>query len=400
MGRHRSPLKQMLDVKSRLFLLSRLLTLGLPCLRRFWSFYPDLGFPEPDRVTLIHRSAYQHPWTSARYNEARKFVLENNVDSPTASLWTDTHATERYAAIIQNVIVPGHSGTPIDPATAHQISSDKNGASNWSRARPSISALTRRQLSADLTLVIPKLNHFGHLLTDFLMPYFFALQITGFSKGTKLNIVTSSRPNALILAFIEAVRQAGYEVTHIEGKLWQEIRVPRLLHATTHTKNLELKFATPEAIRFARDHLLKALPPVSETTSRRIFLLRGKTKTRQVSGEAELAHKLEQIGFRTLIGNWSNLAEQITAFRDADIIIGAHGAGLANILWSKPEATLIELFANNARKTTGLHWASSAGTDYVGIAGSDEEQMQCFAINADQIFSTIQSIIAKTEQGH
>jgi capsular polysaccharide biosynthesis protein len=241
--------------------------------------------------------------------------------------------------------------------------------------------------------VIPKLNHFGHLLTDFLMPYFFALQIIGFSEGARLNIVTSSRPNALILAFIEAVRQAGYEVTHIEGKLWQEIRIPRLLHATTHTKNLELKFATPEAIRFARDHLLKALPPVSETTSRRIFLLRGETKTRQVSGEAELAHKLEQIGFRTLVGKWSNLAEQITAFRDADIIVGAHGAGLANILWSKPEATLIELFANNARKTTGLHWASAAGLNYIPLNGSDERDLQSFSIDAEEIFKSILALL-------
>ncbi len=400
MGRHRSPLKQALDVKSRLFFLSRLLTLGLPSLRRFWSFYPDLGFPSADRVQLIHQSLYQHPWMSAHYEEARKFVLNHNVDSPAISLWSEPHTTERYVAIVRGVVVPGHSGTPIDPVTARQISSDKNGASNWSRGRPSISALTRRQLSADLTLVIPKLNHFGHLLTDFLMPLFFALQMIGFSEGQQLNIVTSRRPNALILAFIEAVKQAGYEVTHIEGQLWEEIHVPRLLHATTHTQNLELKFATPEAIPFARDHLLKALPPVSGNTARRIFLLRGNTKTRQVNGEAELAHKLEQIGFRTLVGKWSNLAEQITAFRDADIIVGAHGAGLANILWSKPQATLIELFANNARKTTGLHWASAVGANYIGLAGSDEKQMQCFSINPDQIFSTIKSIIAQTEQGH
>lgn len=399
MGRHRSPLKQALDIKSRLFFLSRILTLGNRSLRRLTSFYPDYKIPDDTRIELLHRSSYHYPWADTRHEKARLFVFENNVDALTVSSWDDPQATERYVAIIRNIIVPGLLCTPVDPTTATQINSEKEGASNWSRARPSISGMTHRHLSDDLTIVIPKLNHFGHLLTDFLMPLFFALQTIGFSEGRRLNVVTSNQPNALILAFIEAVKHAGYEVIHIETKMWQEIRVPRLLYATTHTRNLELKFATPEALDFARDHLLKALPQTSNQPSKRIFLLRGDTKTRQVEGEAELARKLETIGFSTLVGTWGNLAEQITAFRDAEVIVGAHGAGLANVLWSKPGALLIELFANDARKTTGLHWAASAGVKYAAIAGSNEGEMQSFEINSDTIFAKIQTTILKTKQG-
>jgi hypothetical protein len=67
MGRHRSPLKQALDIKSRLFAASRLLTLDLPVLRRFFSFYPDRALPAGDRVRVIHRSIYRHPWMGPEF---------------------------------------------------------------------------------------------------------------------------------------------------------------------------------------------------------------------------------------------------------------------------------------------------------------------------------------------
>jgi hypothetical protein len=386
-------LKRALDVKSKLFHLSRLATLGQPFLRRAWSFYPELRLPDSDRVRLVHRSAWRHPWRGADYAEQRAFVLHDNVDSTTASDWSDPDATERFVAIVSNAIVPGHRVTPVDPTTGAQISSDGSGLTTWNRARPSISALTSRQLSSDLTIVIPRMTHFGHLLTDVLMPQFFALQLLGFSEGRRLNVVTSEQPVGLILAFIGALRHAGYEITHVTAPLWNTIHAPRLLYASTHSRNLELKFATPEALGFMREHLLAALPVPAQPLPRRIFLLRGDTRTRRVDGEMELAKKLEEIGFVAMVGRWSNLNEQIAGFRDAEAIVAAHGAGLANILWSGPRALLIEICADNARKTTGLHWASSVGANYYALTGSDEGALQNFSVDPDAAFVKIRALV-------
>ncbi len=393
MGRHRSRLKRALDVKSKLFRLSRWLTLGQPALRRLWSFYPELKMPDARRVRVIHRSAHAHPWRGPDYAQQRAFVLQNNVDSQTASDWSAMDATERYVAIIDDVLVPGHRVTPVDPKTGAQISSDGARLTTWNKARPSISALQTRQLASDLTIVIPRMTHFGHLLTDVLMPQFFALQLLGFSEGRRLCVVTSEKPVGLILAFIGALRHAGYEVTHVPAQVWETIRAPKLLYATTHARNLELKFATPEALDFARTHLLAALPAPPEPLPKRIFLLRGATRTRHVEGEMELAKKLEALGFVAMVGRWSNLAEQIAAFRDAEIVVGAHGAGLANILWSGPKTLLIEICAANARKTTGLHWASSVGADYFALTGSDEGALQNFSLDPEAAFSAIKTMI-------
>lgn len=393
MGRHRSPLKQALDVKSKLFTLFRFVTLDMPALRRLCSFYPEYKIPSDESNHILHRSAYHYPWLQAPYDAARALMLDHNVDSLGPSDWSQTDATERYISIIRDVIVPGQFTLPVDPRAAALISSDQTGLANWNRARPSISAWTRKSISDDLTLVVPKINHFGHLLTDFLMPYFFALHLIGQSQGDKLNIITSDKPNELIQAFVAAVRLAGYQVRHVETKIWQEIHVPRLLYATTHSRNREWKFATPEILDLARGLLLKALPAHAPPRSTRIFLMRGDTRTRQVAGEIELAHQLQKIGFTPLVGRWSNLAEQISAFQNADVIVGAHGAGLANVLWSKPGAVLVELSARHARKTTGLHWAASAGLAYVPLTGSDEGPLQSFSIDPDAIFARVQTIL-------
>src|SRR4051794_2220556 len=102
MGRHRSPLKRALDVKSKLFQLSRLATMGSPALRRLWSFYPELRMPDADRVRIIHRSTFAHPWRGADYAGQRAFILQNNVDSTAASDWADDTTTERFVAIIDD----------------------------------------------------------------------------------------------------------------------------------------------------------------------------------------------------------------------------------------------------------------------------------------------------------
>ncbi|MDB5650088.1 MAG: hypothetical protein JWL62_1608 [Hyphomicrobiales bacterium] len=397
MGRHRSAFKRALDLKPKVFRLSRWVTLGLPMLRRALSFFPEKGWPAAARVTIVHRSAYHYPWCAPAHAVELARVFEQNVDVSVDSSWPHFIRAERIVAILNDMIVPGHRVTPVDPITGRQISSDRSGPATWSTARPSISALTTHEVSGDLTIVIPRVDHFGHLLTDVLMPLFFAIQTIGFTQGHRLNVVTSERPVALVLAFINALRHAGYSVNHVETRTTQTILVPRLLYANCHTRNLELKFATPESLDFARTHLLAALPPFEGVLPKRIYLQRGRTRTRRVAGEAELIARLNGLGFVALEGRWSNLAQQIGAFHGADVVVSVHSAGMANMLWSRPGALLIEICAQNARKSTGLHWAACAGADYRSLFGSDEAGYQDFSIDPDAIFAEINDIIQSRE---
>jgi hypothetical protein len=394
MGRHRSPLKQALDIKSRLFAASRLLTLELPVLRRFFSFYPDRAFPTDDRVCVIHRSIYRHPWVGPEFAAQRDFVLTHNVDAYGPSFFIEKGATERFVAEVSNVIVPGHRVTPVDPITGNQIASDFLGAANFSTARPSISALTRHRMSDDYTIVIPRMDHFGHLLTDWILPAFFAVQVAGLKPGDRLNVITSDKPVSLILAFVEALRHAGFLVTYRQSQLTETIVVPRLLYANCHTSSIYHRFCTPEVLAFAREHLLAVLPPITRVLPKRIYLDRGRTRVRHVEHEERLVALLEAQGFERFTGRWSNLAEQIAIFSQAESVVGIHSGGMANMLWSGPQALFVEITAEDARESTALHWCSAVGARYRMLLGSPERELQNFTINPDTVFASIMAEMA------
>jgi len=394
MGRHRSPLKQALDIKSRLFAASRLLTLEMPLLRRIFSFYPDRALPGDNRVRVIHRSIYHHAWMQPAYAELRDFVFTHNVDAYGPSFFVEKGATERFVAEISNVIVPGHRVTPVDPVTGNQIASDFFGPANFSTARPSVSALTRHRMSDDYTIVIPRMDHFGHLLTDWILPYFFAVKMAGLKAGDHLNIVTSDNPVSLIKAFVDALRHAGLQVTHRETRLTETIVVPRLLYANCHTNSIYHRFSTPEVIDFARDHLLAVLPPVTRPLPKRVYLDRGRTRVRHVEHEDRLVALLEAQGFERFTGRWSNLAEQIAIFSQVEAVAGIHSGGMANMLWSGPRGLFVEITAEDARESTALHWCSAVGARYRMLLGSKEREMQNFTIDADAIFAEVMAEMA------
>lgn len=68
---------------------------------------------------------------------------------------------------------------------------------------------------------------------------------------------------------------------------------------------------------------------------------------RRVLNEAEIIAVLKEFNFTILYDEPRSVAEQVTLYRNAKVIIGPHGASFANILNCKPETTLIELFPDN-----------------------------------------------------
>jgi capsular polysaccharide biosynthesis protein len=105
---------------------------------------------------------------------------------------------------------------------------------------------------------------------------------------------------------------------------------------------------------------------------------------------------LRQRGFQIVQASWSNHHEQMQWFGEAQIVMGVHGAGLANILWAQRQPLLIELMAQNGRKSTGLHWAAEVGADYEPVIGGPEGQKQAFAIDPDAVLQDVDAAIERS----
>jgi capsular polysaccharide biosynthesis protein len=77
------------------------------------------------------------------------------------------------------------------------------------------------------------------------------------------------------------------------------------------------------------------------------------------------------------------------AFSGADLVVGVHGAGLANVIFGKSSAGLIEIQAGDARKTTGLFWAACAGMRYHSVFGGPEGERQSFALDPAAVLRAV-----------
>ncbi len=78
----------------------------------------------------------------------------------------------------------------------------------------------------------------------------------------------------------------------------------------------------------------------NEERGRRIFVRR-RARTRHIRNEAELVALLEARGFAVVDPGELSNAEDV--FHAADFVVGAHGAGLANLVFCRPGTKVLEL---------------------------------------------------------
>jgi hypothetical protein len=90
----------------------------------------------------------------------------------------------------------------------------------------------------------------------------------------------------------------------------------------------------------------RALRPVDRPRAggRRLFVSRAGAKHRRLVNEAECASALEEEhGVELVSTDRMSLADEIDLFRGADLVVGAHGAGLSNVVFAPTGARLVEL---------------------------------------------------------
>jgi hypothetical protein len=79
-----------------------------------------------------------------------------------------------------------------------------------------------------------------------------------------------------------------------------------------------------------------------------IYVWRVDSGARPVTNEDELVERLVRAwGVEPVVLSVLNLDEQITLFRNARVVIGPHGAGLANVVFCSPAAVLYELLPSH-----------------------------------------------------
>lgn len=155
--------------------------------------------------------------------------------------------------------------------------------------------------------------------------------------------------------------------TYIEEVLvLLDVRDVRRLDAPVRVEQLVLTARSPGSgfVLHADVELLRAaLRTAVEPRQEAALYVSRRLDPRAPANEPALERALAAEGFTVVAAQTLGLREQIELFAGARVVAGAHGAGLANIVWSDAGA-LLELFVNGSFNDCYARLATSLGGAY------------------------------------
>jgi capsular polysaccharide biosynthesis protein len=140
------------------------------------------------------------------------------------------------------------------------------------------------------------------------------------------------------------------------------------------TKYLRALFLTPEE--------------ASARPTRRLYVSRRDATGRRVVNEGALVERLAEEGFEEVTLSGMGVAEQARLFASAKAVVAPHGAGLANLVFCRQGARVVEIFARTYG--TPAFWLVADGrrlqyATYVvdRVAGGSRSQLDDVEVDVD-----------------
>jgi hypothetical protein len=124
--------------------------------------------------------------------------------------------------------------------------------------------------------------------------------------------------------------------------------------------------ASLERLTWLKSRILAALELKARPGTRRVFISRRDSARRPIVNEEEISQALEAWDFETVVLRDMEIDEQVKLFADAGVVVAAHGAGLANLMFSTAPI-VIELFPKDWVRQHFQALAIMAGGRHIGV---------------------------------
>lgn len=107
--------------------------------------------------------------------------------------------------------------------------------------------------------------------------------------------------------------------------------------------------------------------------TRRLFISLADADSRAILNWPEVEQVLARHGFESVCLGDVTLEEQMATFASAERVVGVHGAGLTNILFSAPGTKILEILPQMV--ATPVYWmlAQACGHSYHALIANDPE---------------------------
>jgi hypothetical protein len=169
-----------------------------------------------------------------------------------------------------------------------------------------------------------------------------------------------------------------YETLHIIGIPEEKIIENQ---PTLHIQTDQLVLTSQPTLTpaWASRYLSQALKKYSGnpgTRYRKVYISRADAYYRKIINEEKVCKFLEKQGFAVVHLSQLDVKQQIELFSAAEVIISPHGAGLTNLVFTRPGTKVIELFSPDYIHP--IYWILSnrVGADYYYLLGNGPQQNQ------------------------
>jgi capsular polysaccharide biosynthesis protein len=128
--------------------------------------------------------------------------------------------------------------------------------------------------------------------------------------------------------------------------------------------------------------------------SRRLLVSRRDAATRRVTNEDALLSALAPLGFELIVPGALTFDEQVEAFALAEIVVGPHGAGLANTLFMPRGSAVLELHHVAFRRPWYRRLAETLGLHYRSLAcDADDYSHRNMVVAVDEATTLVRDLL-------
>lgn len=180
--------------------------------------------------------------------------------------------------------------------------------------------------------------------------------------GLPLLVIESTPPQ--VLALLELLGFGGRRRVVVPAGRFVAVRQAWMPSMTQSQPG----FVDPGHLAWLRE---RVLPRIRRSgPRRRLYVARGDTRHRRILNEDELTAALSRHGFETVRPEALDLDEQLALFAEAELVVGAFGAGLTNIIFAPTNARVVELSHEAAIHPMFALVAAHLGQSYAQLLGT------------------------------
>lgn len=336
--------------------------------------FPILGISESHREDIVTHSVVDSViYHGSESSLALSRPLNDSYPEPFANAPPEVSFPQPFIAEFRNAMLLGEDAVGIT-ANREIITETTYRASNITDAR-----LDRAKLAYDIGID----GRFGlgpstvikgaciPLIDQWSSGYFhwIADQITKLTSFRPYQEATGIRPTLLIEANPPSWKTESLQLLGFESEDWIEwdghvAHCDRLL--VPSQRRVE-HYVLPSSIQWIHERVRSNLEPPTDG-ARKIYVSREDASRRRVLNASEIRDTLSTFGFEIFRLSELSFREQAELFGQADVVVGPHGAGFTNTIFSD-DITLIEFFgsAQQSRSLCYYGIANAMGFDYYAL---------------------------------